>query len=148
MRITFNNEWEHVGSTRIGTSIHTYEYWISKEGVVYRHRSSSPDDIEEAPTYFTGAAKFKGTRLNQYLAVASNKLPDKYVHRMVAKAFVHNPNPEEFTVIDHIDGNKQNNHYTNLEWVTQSENMRRFHALRRAKGESWKGRGNSKNKKK
>ena len=31
------------------------------------------------------------------------------------------PNPNNLPVVDHIDGNKQNPHYTNLEWVTQQE---------------------------
>jgi len=40
------------------------------------------------------------------------------IHRIVAKLFVHNPNPLENTVVNHIDGNKTNNHYSNLEWTT------------------------------
>lgn len=45
----------------------------------------------------------------------------KMVHRLVAKAFVPNPNNYEF--IDHIDGTRNNNHYTNLRWCTRSMNM-------------------------
>ena len=43
-----------------------------------------------------------------------------YVHRLVAEHFI--PKVEGKEIVNHIDGNKANNHYRNLEWVTHSEN--------------------------
>lgn len=47
----------------------------------------------------------------------------EYIHRLVAKAFINNPKPEEFLVVNHKDFNKSNNNYSNLEWSTQKENI-------------------------
>lgn len=51
-----------------------------------------------------------------------------YVHRAVAELFLP-PQPTPNHQIDHKDGNKLNNHFTNLEWVTRTENTRRAYVL-------------------
>lgn len=43
-----------------------------------------------------------------------------YIHRLVAFYFVKNPLKKE--TVNHIDGNKQNNKASNLEWLTKGEN--------------------------
>ena len=46
----------------------------------------------------------------------------QYVHRLVALYFLPTPR-EEQNEVNHKDGNKKNNHYTNLEWCSKQENM-------------------------
>ncbi len=59
-----------------------------------------------------------------YLQVSlykDNKKKSMYVHRLVAFAFI--DNPESKPMIDHIDQNRQNNTVSNLRWATNSENQ-------------------------
>ena len=51
-----------------------------------------------------------------------------YAHRLVAEHFLDNPN--QLPVVNHIDGNKLNNNVNNLEWVTYSENTKKWHEKR------------------
>lgn len=60
---------------------------------------------------------------NGYLFVnlyKHNKSKREYVHRLVAMAFI--PNPENKPTVNHKDEDKQNNHVDNLEWMTYKEN--------------------------
>ena len=61
----------------------------------------------------------KGTKTSHGYLFAGKKHRE-YIHRLVALAFI--PNPENKRVVNHIDGNKQNNNVSNLEWRTHSEN--------------------------
>ena len=51
----------------------------------------------------------------------------KTIHRLVAEAFIENPNG--YPVINHRDGNKENNFVDNLEWCTVQYNAQHSHRL-------------------
>lgn len=68
--------------------------------------------------------------LDDYLIVDTfrgSKTETLPVHRAVALAWVNNPNPSHFTIVNHCDGNRTNNWWENLEWTDYSGNN--YHAV-------------------
>lgn len=63
-----------------------------------------------------------------YVKLTKNgKVYKKQLHIMVAQLFLEDPHNDNL-IVNHIDGNKQNPYYKNLEWITRSENTK--HAIR------------------
>lgn len=58
---------------------------------------------------------------------SGNKRTKRPIHRLVAVAFI--DNPENKKTVDHIDGNRQNNNVSNLRWASFSENNSRFNTV-------------------
>ena len=54
-----------------------------------------------------------------------------YTHRLVAEYFV--PNPKNFSIVHHKDGNRLNNFYLNLEWIDAKEHNRTMIKLKQRK---------------
>lgn len=72
----------------------------------------------------TGMCKLQGNDTKGYKTVSITYLGKKKkisVHRLIAKAFI--PYENERQQVNHIDGNKTNNHVNNLEWCSIQENL-------------------------
>jgi hypothetical protein len=59
------------------------------------------------------------------------------VHVLVAKAFVDNPNPEKFKIVNHLNSDRSDNRAENLEWCDHSRNAK--HAIEAGKLKILKG---------
>lgn len=90
-------------------------YSITEDGRVYSHLSNK----------FLKTGLMSSGYKQAHLTNDNGKLKNQSVHRSVAILYVHNPENKPF--VNHIDENKLNNHYTNLEWVTSNENLQSWH---------------------
>ena len=52
----------------------------------------------------------------------NRKIIRKYLHRIVAEAFI--PNPNNYPEVNHKDGKKANNSVNNLEWCNRKQNIK------------------------
>ena len=85
------------------------DYEVSTNGLIRKIKNQ-----KELKTYTTSNG-YVGIKL-----VGTDGRKGLRVHRLVAEAFL--PNPDNKPFINHIDGNKFNNAVENLEWVTTAEN--------------------------
>lgn len=105
----------------------TIEMWktVVVKGVKTKYEISSSGRIR---TKKKGKVKILKPSFNQdgykmiQIKVGDKKVTKK-IHRLVAEAFVENPDPERFKEVNHLNGDKANNDMDNLEWTDRSGNM-------------------------
>ena len=102
------------------------EIWRDIEGYEGLYQVSNIGRVRSLNYNKTGEVKIMKTCKNKhgYLMARlskNGKTKSCTVHRLVAKAFI--PNPENKPHIDHMNTNKTDNRVCNLRWVTQKENM-------------------------
>jgi hypothetical protein len=92
--------------------INGYEkYYVSKNGDIYSSTTNKilkPVKNKSGYTYVT-------------LSTSNKKKCNKYIHILVANAYIDNPDDKKY--VNHKDKDRSNNKLSNLEWVTARENM-------------------------
>mmetsp|Transcript_43426 Transcript_43426/g.139579 ORF Transcript_43426/g.139579 Transcript_43426/m.139579 type:complete len:374 (-) Transcript_43426:303-1424(-) len=116
--------WHQAWDPREGTPLSSWQ--VSSVGRVLNTRGNISWGTLGAQGYRKLSSSSHG-RVRQY-----------YVHRLVARAFV-GPPPGDDLDVNHKDGNKDNNHVNNLEYMTRSENIKHSYTSnpeRRTSGEA------------
>lgn len=98
-----------------GTPVHCT---INEYGVVWNLRTNR----EQQQVTNNGKNPHKKVKVR----IGGGKYERDYIHRLVAEHFI-SPEPEPGMVVNHIDGDPFNNHVSNLEWATVSENNEHYH---------------------
>lgn len=102
------------------------EIWVSINGTESKYSISSHGNVRSNGFYDT-SKKWRSPKIlkpqnngNGYLFVSLGRtFGQKYLHRLVCEHFLSLKDGDH---VNHKDGNKLNNHFTNLEPVTRSEN--------------------------
>jgi hypothetical protein len=101
--------------------IEGWPYSITIDGKLYSHQSNRfIKTFKQNRGYLVAHLRHRGER------------KALLVHRLVALAFV--SNPKELAEVNHKDGNKENNHASNLEWTTHADNIQHAYKNRLHRG--------------
>lgn len=104
----------------------TQEIWKDIAGYDGFYQISSLGRVRNSKGLIKKLKLWGGNKENRYNSVCLKKKNHKTmypsVHRLVAQAFI--PNPENKPQVNHKDCTRLNNHVSNLEWATSQENIR------------------------
>lgn len=105
--------------------IYINELWKDIKGFEGYYQISSYGRVKSFKKYKNGYILSNKNCKGKYFSLvlsANEKKKSTRIHRLVAEAFI--PNPNNYPCVNHKDLNKQNNCIDNLEWCTYQYNVR------------------------
>lgn len=96
----------------------------SVERVFYKRKARKNHEL--MPVYMPEKIRSKRITNRGYVKISlwnNNKVEHFLVHRLVAFYFVHNPKPNKYNQVLHLDNNPGNPRWDNLKWGTQKMNI-------------------------
>lgn len=102
------------------------KFFVFPNGRIFKRLWKNSDIYQEAMYRIeVDARKTRSGGIRTPYPSVRVKLKGRYysVSRVVAMVYVRNPKPKEYNVVMHLDNDKLNNNYTNLQWGNQSQNI-------------------------
>jgi hypothetical protein len=111
---TRNENWRKFKTSPWGKCKDKYQYWEVSDFGNIRIKYSFDRPVKIVHQSLSG-----GHSNSRYMCISTNDF--KYVHRIVATAFI--PNPDNLATVDHINGDKTDNAVENLRWASYADNL-------------------------
>ena len=135
----------HKDANKLNNNFTNLEWVSQKENMATRSKETKPRDVgyketellnasnivwrdytckngKEVLVSNTGLVKIKDFITNGTLSSDYRFYAGQGIHRIVAEIFIGLPENHAHLIVNHIDGNKENNRVENLEWITPSQN--------------------------
>jgi len=91
------------------------KYTLNRDGTIISHQNNKPIKPTQNPNGYY-----------KYTFTLNGLKKQMSIHQVIAQHFL--PNPYNYKQVNHLDGNKQNNSVSNLEWSSPTNNVQ--HALK------------------
>lgn len=100
--------------------LHYKDYTIDENGNIYSYKNNKKKILKP---WLDSKENYLVIGLSE-----DNKVTKYLVHRLVALAFI--PNPDNLSDVDHIDHNTTNNHVSNLRWLSHKDNLHHSYEIK------------------